>query len=128
MIYAAHVTLSAALFTVVPGSLITLGSMAILGFGVGGASAIMPRLVLDGVPPAGDIPCPVDQPDRPHRGIQHRKRPRRPLARHSNSATASPAGDLLPREHRYTIAAIYVLPLLVISSGAIFTGSRRATR
>jgi predicted MFS family arabinose efflux permease len=51
VISAACVIVAAGLFAITPGSLIaTLAAMAVLGFGVGGASAIMPRLVLNGMP------------------------------------------------------------------------------
>lgn len=124
VIYAACVTIAAVLFAVVPGSLITtLASMAILGFGVGGASAIMPRLVLDGVP------------QQETSSVLSINQIVRTVGFSIGSAlagfllaTATPAGDLLPPEHGYTIAAIYVLPLLVISSGAILAAGRRATR
>lgn len=124
VIYAAGVTLAAVLFAAVPDSLITtLASMAILGFGVGGASAIMPRLVLDGVP------------KQETSSVLSINQIVRTVGFSIGSAltglllaTATPNGSLLPPEHGYTTAAIYVLPLLLISSGAILVGSRRATR
>lgn len=49
--YVVAVVVGALLFTRTAESLIAvLFAMAVLGFGVGGASAVMPRLVLDGVP------------------------------------------------------------------------------
>lgn len=49
VLYAAAVAAAAGLYAALPNSLAaTLVAMAVLGFGVGGISAIMPRLVLDG--------------------------------------------------------------------------------
>jgi len=121
VIYAVFVIVAAALFAITPGSLIaTLTAMAILGFGVGGASAIMPRLVLDGVPKQETA------------SVLSINQIVRTVGFSIGSAlaglllaTATPSGALFPHEHGYTIAAIYVLPLLLLSGGAILAG--RAT-
>lgn len=122
-IYAAFVILAAGLFAVTRGSLIAiLVAMAVLGFGVGGVSAIMPRLVLDGVP----------QQETP--SVLSINQIVRSVGFSIGSAlaglllaTATPAAALFPKEHGYTIAALWVLPLLAISV-AVLLLARRPSR
>jgi predicted MFS family arabinose efflux permease len=111
-IHAGCVILAAALFAALPGSVsVTLVAMAVLGFGVGGVSAIMPRLVLAGVP----------QHDTS--SVLSINQIVRSVGFSIGSAlaglllaTATPAGALFPNERGYTIAAACVLPLLVLSA------------
>jgi len=121
VVYAAFVILAAGLFAATPNSLpATLVAMAILGFGVGGISAIMPRLVLDGVPQAETSSVlSVNQIVRSV-GFSVGSALAGLLL-----AAATPAGSLFPHEHAYTIAALCVLPLLLLSAIAILT--RRAS-
>jgi MFS family permease len=122
VIYTVCVITAAVLFAVVPDSLLTtLGSMAILGFGVGGASAIMPRLVLDGVP------------QHETSSVLSINQIVRTVGFSIGSAvagfllaTATPNGEVLPQEQGYTDAALWVIPLLALSSCAILAGGRRA--
>jgi MFS family permease len=97
--------------------------MAVLGFGVGGASAIMPRLVLDGVPAQETA------------SVLSFNQIVRTVGFSIGSAlaglllaTATPAGALLPREQGYTLAALAVLPLLVLAAAlvpGVLRGARR---
>ena len=111
-VFAGFVVVAAAVFAGVRGSLVaTLVAMAVLGFGVGGVSAIMPRLVLDGVP-AQETSSVVSM-----------NQIVRSVGFSVGSAlaglllaTATPAGGLFPREHGYTTAAVVVVPLLVVSA------------
>jgi MFS family permease len=124
VISALFVVLAASLFVIVPGSLVgTLAAMGLLGAGVGGASAIMPRLVLDGVP------------QRETASALSINQIVRTVGFSIGSALAglllalaTPHGAVLPNEHGYTTAAVYVLPLLVLSAIVILTGRSRATR
>lgn len=124
---AAAVVLAAVLFAVTLGSLVSaLAAMAVLGFGVGGVSAIMPRLVLDGVP------------QQETASVLSINQIVRSVGFSIGSAvaglllaTATPATALFPDEHGYTIAALWVLPLVVVSVGVLLVarkpgrGSRR---
>lgn len=120
---AAFVILAAGLFAIAPGSLVaTLTAMAVLGFGVGGASAIMPRLVLDGVP---------SQETSSVLSINQ-------IVRSVGFSIGSALAGLLlglatstgsfPDRHGYTTAAVCVLPLLVLSAMVILTGRKRFSR
>ncbi len=120
VIDAACVVLAAGLFAIGRDSLVViLAAMAILGLGVGGASAIMPRLVLDGVP------------QQETSSVLSVNQIVRSVGFSIGSALAglllsiaTPAGALFPREHGYTTAAAYVLPLLVLSALVIRLASR----
>jgi predicted MFS family arabinose efflux permease len=123
-IAAVSVVIAGVLFALVPGSLVvTLAAMALLGFGVGGASAIMPRLVLDGVPAQETA------------SVLSFNQIVRTVGFSIGSAlaglllaTATPAGALLPREQGYTLAALAVLPLLVLAAAlvpGVLRGARR---
>lgn len=124
VIYAGRVILAAILFAMVPGSLIaTLTSMAILGFGVGGASAIMPQLVLNGVP------------QQETSSVLSINQIVRTMGFSIGSAlaslvlaTATETGNVLSTASGYAIAAFCVLSLLVLSALAIIPGRPRATR
>lgn len=122
-IHAAFVVLAAVLFAIAPGSLIvTLMAMAVLGFGVGGVSAIMPRLVLDGVP------------RQETSSVLSINQIVRSVGFSIGSAlaglllaSATAAGALFPEEHGYPIAALWVLPLVLLSVVAVlFTPTRRS--
>lgn len=114
-VYAVFVVIAAGLFATTPSSLAaTLLAMAVLGFGVGGISAIMPRLVLDGVPQSETS------------SVLSINQIVRSVGFSIGSAfaglllaTATPAGSLFPDEHGYTTAALYVLPLLLLSAIAV---------
>jgi predicted MFS family arabinose efflux permease len=123
-IAAVSVVIAGVLFALVPGSLVvTLAAMALLGFGVGGASAIMPRLVLDGVPAQETA------------SVLSFNQIVRTVGFSIGSAlaglllaTATPARALLPREQGYTLAALAVLPLLVLAAAlvpGVLRGARR---
>lgn len=113
--YAATVVVAAGLFAIAPGTLIaTLTSMAVLGFGVGGVSAIMPRLVLDGVPK--DETSSVLSINQIVRSIGFSIGS---ALAGLLLATATPSGNLLPDENGYTVAAIVALPLLALSSALV---------
>lgn len=113
--YAAFVILAAAVFAIAPGTLgVTLVSMAILGFGVGGASAVMPKLVLHGIPTQETA------------SVLSINQIVRTVGFSIGSAlaglllaTATPSSSPFPREHGYPIAALYVVPLLLLSVVAI---------
>jgi predicted MFS family arabinose efflux permease len=117
------VLLAAGLFAITPGSLVaTLAAMAVLGFGVGGASAIMPRLVLNGMPQQETSSILSSNPIVRTVGFSVGSAVAGLLL-----ATATPAGTRFPDQGGYTIAAIYVIPLLVLSVVAILAGRTRAT-
>lgn len=115
VIYAVFVILAAGLFALTPGSLTaTLAAMAVLGFGVGGVSAIMPKLVLDGVP------------QQETSSVLSINQIVRSVGFSIGSALAglllalaTPTSTLFPDQHGYSVAAIYVLPLLILSVVAI---------
>jgi predicted MFS family arabinose efflux permease len=123
-VYAATILFAAILFAVAPDSLIvTLVSMSVLGFGVGGISAVMPRLVLDGVP--------QDETS----SVLSMNQIMRSVGFSIGSALtglllaiATQQGTLLPTDHGYTAAALYALPLVIISSAvALIRRSPRPT-
>ena len=119
-IYAGFVILAAVVFAVAPGSLVaTLAAMAMLGSGVGGVSAIMPRLVLR------------DVPQEETSSVLSINQIVRSVGFSIGSAvaglllaTATPAGALLPKEQGYCVAALCVLPLLVLSAALIAVARR----
>lgn len=120
VIYAAFVVVAAGLFALTPGSLAaTLATMAVLGFGLGGVSAIMPRLVLDGVP------------QQETSSVLSIVQIVRSVGFSIGSAlaglllaTATPADALFPPESGYPIAAVCVLPLLALSVVVILFSPR----
>jgi predicted MFS family arabinose efflux permease len=122
--YAACVAIAAALFAITPGSLVaTLAAMAVLGLGVGGASAIMPRLVLDGMP------------QQETSSILSINQIVRTVGFSIGSAlaglllaSATDGGALFPAQRGYTIAALFVVPLVAVSTVAILAGRARATK
>lgn len=117
---AVSVMIAAALFAAASGSLLAvLAAMAILGFGVGGVSAIMPRLVLADVPPAETA------------SVLSINQIVRSIGFSIGSAlaglllaVATPSGTLFPAEHGYAVAALWVLPLLAVSALVIFARPR----
>jgi predicted MFS family arabinose efflux permease len=121
VIYAAFVIVAAGLFALAPSSPVaTPIAMAVLGFGVGGVSAIMPRLVLGGIPqPETSSVLSINQIVRSV-GFSIGSALAGLLL-----ATATPVGSLFPHEHGYTIAALYVLPLLVLSAVVILASKTR---
>ncbi|MFT4122276.1 MAG: MFS transporter [Microbacteriaceae bacterium] len=120
VIHAACVVLAAVLFAIVPGSLIaTLAAMAVLGFGVGGVSAIMPRLVLDGAP------------QRETSSVLSINQIVRSVGFSVGSAlaglllaTTTPSDALFPDERGYTIAAVCVVPSLVLAAVVVLLPHR----
>jgi predicted MFS family arabinose efflux permease len=122
--YAACVAIAAALFAITPGSLVaTLAAMAVLGLGVGGASAIMPRLVLDGMP------------QQETSSILSINQIVRTVGFSIGSAlagmllaSATDGGALFPAQRGYTIAALFVVPLVALSAVAILARSARAMK
>ncbi|MEV5413720.1 MFS transporter [Thermopolyspora sp. NPDC052614] len=122
VIYAVFVVLAAGTFAVTRGSLVaTLVAMAVLGFGVGGVSAIMPRLVLVGVP------------QQETSSVLSINQIVRSVGFSIGSAlaglllaTATPADARFPDDHGYTIAAGCVLPLLVLAAFVILPSPRVA--
>lgn len=110
-VFAAAVILAAGIFAINPDSLwATMASMSVLGFGVGGVSAIMPRLVLDGVPKSETS------------SVLSINQIVRSIGFSIGSAlaglmlaTRTSPGNVLPDESGYSVAAILAVPLLVIS-------------
>lgn len=121
---AVSVMAAAALFATAPGSLVAvLIAMAILGFGVGGVSAIMPTLVL------------VNVPQTETASVLSINQIVRSIGFSIGSAlaglllaAATPPGALLPHQHGYVAAALWVLPLLAISAIVILIARRSGTR
>ncbi|MER7012101.1 MFS transporter [Saccharopolyspora sp. NPDC000359] len=122
VVAAAAVVVAAVVFASATGSLVVvLVAMAVLGFGVGGVSAVMPKLVLDGVPPAETA------------SVLSINQIVRSIGFSVGSAlaglllaAATPAGALLPDRGGYVVAALCaVLPLVV--SALIIVAGRRAT-
>ncbi|NMO03290.1 MFS transporter [Gordonia sp. TBRC 11910] len=118
-VYAGFVIVAATVFAIAPVSLAaTLAAMAVLGFGVGGASAIMPRLVLDAVPRAETASVlAINQIVRTV-GFSIGSALAGQLL-----AAATPTAAIFPGQHGYTIAAWCVLPLLALSAAIILTGT-----
>lgn len=113
-VYAAaafSVMLAAVIFAVAPDSLaVVLLAMAVLGLGVGGVSAVMPRLVLAGVPsPETASVLSINQIVRS-------------VGFGVGSALAglllamsTTAGEVVPTQHGYLVAALWSLPFLAVS-------------
>ncbi|GAB3610740.1 MFS transporter [Humibacter ginsengiterrae] len=120
-IHAAFVILAAVVFALAPSLLAAvLASMALLGFGVGGVSAIMPRLVLQ------------DVPQQETSSVLSVNQIVRSVGFSIGSAvaglllaTTTPSGALLPDAQGYTVAALYVLPLLLLSAVLAAVGKSR---
>jgi predicted MFS family arabinose efflux permease len=112
---AASVIGAAIIFASAPGSLsAVLAAMAVLGFGVGGVSAIMPRLVLVNIPmPETASVLSINQIVRSI-GFSIGSALAGLLL-----AAATPVDSLFPDEHGYVTAALWVLPLLAVSTVAI---------
>ncbi|WP_246155118.1 MFS transporter [Saccharopolyspora hirsuta] len=121
-ISAIAVVIAAVVFASATGSLVVvLIAMALLGFGVGGVSAVMPRLVLVGVPPAETA------------SVLSINQIVRSVGFSIGSAlaglllaAATPAGALLPTSGGYIAAALWAVPPLVVSV-LVVAGRRRAT-
>jgi predicted MFS family arabinose efflux permease len=117
-IYAAaalSVVVAVMIFAAVPGSLaMVLAAMAVLGLGVGGVSAVMPRLVLTGVPsPETASVLSVNQIVRSI-GFSIGSALAGLLL-----AAATPAGSLAPTPHGYVSAALWTVPLVAASMVAV---------
>ncbi|MER7078036.1 Predicted arabinose efflux permease, MFS family [Saccharopolyspora kobensis] len=119
-IAAAAVVLAALVFAAATGSLVVvLIAMAVLGFGVGGISAVMPKLVLAGVPQAETASVlSINQIVR-STGFSIGSALAGLLL-----AAATPGGALLPAPGGYVAAALWSVPLLVMS--ALIVGRRTA--
>lgn len=110
--HSAFVAVAAGLSVLGQGSLIvTLLAMALLGFGVGGVSAVMPRMLLEGVS------------QRETSSVLSINQIIRSVAFSVGSAlaglllaTATTTGAVFPDEQGYSIAALCVLPLLALSA------------
>lgn len=109
---ASAVAVAAVLLAVATGSLaVVLLAMTVLGFGVGGVSAVMPRLVLAGVPAQETA------------SVLSINQIVRSVGFSIGSAlaglllaAATPAGALLPPAGGYVAAALWALPLLAVSA------------
>jgi predicted MFS family arabinose efflux permease len=118
------VMIAAAIFAATTGSLIlVLVVMAVLGFGVGGVSAVMPKLVLLGVP--GTETASVLTINQIVRSIGFS----------IGSAIAgliltlaTPEGTLLPAQSGYVTAALWVLLPLAASTLIILVAPRQTAR
>lgn len=111
---------AAVLFAAIPGSLVAvLIAMSVLGFGVGGVSAVMPTLVLIDVPkPETASVLSINQIVRSI-GFSIGSA----LAGALLAASTSP-GALVPDESGYTSAALWVVPILAISAATLLTSRR----
>lgn len=118
------VMIAALLFAIGSGSLIVvLVAMTVLGFGVGGVSAVMPRLVLAGVPkPETASVLSINQIVRSV-GFSIGSALTGLLL-----ATATPHGDLIPTHHGYVSTALWVLPFAAGSVAVIIWTQRRRER
>ena len=117
---AVSVMVAAVFVAATPSSLITvLVGMAVLGFGVGGVSAAMPKLVLVGVPtPETASVLSINQIVRSI-GFSIGSALAGMLL-----AAATPAGALLPNEHGYVSAALWALPLVALSVAVLLPAHR----
>ncbi|HWK77756.1 MFS transporter [Microbacterium sp.] len=111
-VHASCVVVAAVAFAGAPAPFVlTLAAMAVLGFGVGGVSAIMPSLVLDGVPRAETS------------SVLSMNQIVRSIGFSIGSALAgmllastTAAGAVFPPAAGYPAAAVWVLPLLGVSA------------
>ncbi|HEY7223565.1 MAG TPA: MFS transporter [Micromonosporaceae bacterium] len=114
------VVAAAAVFATATGSLAAvLTAMALLGFGVGGVSAVMPKLVL------------IDVPDAETASVLSINQILRSIGFSIGSgvaglllAAATPTDALLPTRAGYVIAALWALPPLAVSALFILAGRR----
>lgn len=119
-IYAGFVMIAAGLFAIAPDSIAAmLTSITVLGFGVGGLTAVMPTLVLNGVPQTETS------------SVLSINQIVRMIGFSIGSAlaglllaTATPSGALFPDKHGYAAAAIYVVPLLGLAAVIILLSPR----
>lgn len=119
---AAAVVLASVVFAVAADSLVVvLIAMAVLGFGVGGVSAVMPKLVLAGVPQTETA------------SVLSINQIVRSIGFSVGSAlaglllaAATPAGALLPAADGYLTSALWSVPPLVVSA-LVIVGNRRTT-
>jgi len=106
------VAIAAVLLASAPDSLVAvLGSMTVLGFGVGGVSSVMPRLVLVGVPRSETA------------SVLSINQIVRAVGFSIGSAlaglllaAATPRGVLIPDQRGYVVAALVVLPVMAASA------------
>lgn len=118
---AVSVMIAAALFAAAPDSPIAvLCAMAVLGFGVGGVSAVMPKLVLAGVPQTETASVLLINQIIRSIGFGIGSALAGMLL-----AGATRPGALSPEEHGYVTAALWVLPLLTLSVVVVALSLRR---
>jgi MFS family permease len=123
-IHSATVIAGMAVFALSSDSLIfTLIAMSLLGFGVGGVSAIMPRLILDGVPKSETSSVlSINQIVRAS-GFSFGSALAGLLL-----ATATPADSLVPTEFGYTAAGLVAIPLVALGIAVVAIRRRPASR
>jgi predicted MFS family arabinose efflux permease len=117
---ASSVMTAVVIFAAAPGSLaVVLAAMAVLGLGVGGVSAVMPRLVLAGVPSTETA------------SVLSINQIVRSVGFSIGSAlaglllaAATPVGELTPTQHGYVTAALWTVPILAASMVAACWGRR----
>lgn len=118
---AAAVAASAVVFALGTDSLVVvLIAMAVLGFGVGGVSAVMPRLVLEGVPP--DETASVLTINQIVRSIGYSTGS---AVAGVLLAAATTPGTLLPAEQGYVVAALWSIVPLAVSAVIVLARRRR---
>ncbi|MFC9437286.1 MFS transporter [Nocardia sp. NPDC057030] len=113
---------SAVLFTLASGSLLAvLAALALLGFAVGGVFAVMPKLVLAGVPPEETA------------SVLSINQIARSIGMSVGSAIAgfllaagTPVGAMFPDQDGYVAAALWALPPLAVS--ALIVAANRPAR
>jgi MFS family permease len=106
------VAVAAVLLAAAPGTLaVLLAAMGVLGLGVGGVSAVMPSLVLAGVP--GSETASVLSVSQVVRAVGFSMGS---ALAGALLAAATPAGALVPPEHGYVTAALWALPLVALSA------------
>ena len=123
-IHSAAVIAGMAVFAFSPDSLIVvLIAMSLLGFGVGGVSAIMPRLILDGVPKSETSSVlSINQIVRAS-GFSFGSALAGLLL-----AAATPADSLVPDEFGYTAAGFLAIPLAALGIAVVAIRRRPASR
>jgi len=99
---------------------VVLIAMAVLGFGVGGVSAVMPRLVLGGVPPAETASVLTINQIVRSIGYSIGSAVAGVLL-----AAATAPGGLLPTEHGYIVAALWSIVPLAVSATIVLARPRR---
>lgn len=121
VVFAGFVVLATTVFVAAPGSLpVVLAAMAALGFGVGGVSAIMPRLVLAGMPSVETA------------SVLSINQIVRSVGFSIGSAlaglllaTATPADRLAPSAAGYATAALWAVPLTLLAMVVLGRADRR---